>query len=545
MSPLDASHPAAIAALVVAAACVLVSVSFRLYDAETWEHLAVGRTIWQGHVWPVTNLWTWPTYGEPNVNPSWGFSALLWPFWAHGGVTGLFAWRWLTTLASFTLLWLTARRLGARGLTPLVVLAIAALVYRQRSQVRPETLAAVWFALTLWLLESGRAGRPSRYPYLVPVAGAWANTHVSYWIGLALMAIHLAGAIRRARLALVMLACIAISFVNPTGWHALARPFEFALLWRDDPLFAQISELQPLDWAANVWTGLPILLVGWPVLVVWRALRKRGDVVEGLVCLMFSALVLAGSRFVSLYSLACAPYFARDLATVIERVRAPAPLRPAWARAGLACALCVGAGLYPWARLEPPPGIAFDQQRMPVWACEFIARTGIRGRALNHFYLGGYLLWRFEGKPDLLPFMDIHPEDTAPDVRLDYLRALISPIAFDRFDLRWRFDWALLSRRYSDRPGILDILDHDPSWALVFVDDVAAVYVRRDGELRSIADRYAYRVVRGSRMAAPGIIAAAQADSALRIALAAELARQAHESPVNFYGRSMLRTIGN
>ena len=54
------------------------------------------------HRIPTTQLWVWPSWGGPDVNPSWGFRALLWPFWAAGGEWGLLAWRILTTLAAFT-----------------------------------------------------------------------------------------------------------------------------------------------------------------------------------------------------------------------------------------------------------------------------------------------------------------------------------------------------------------------------------------------------------------------------------------------------------
>src|SRR5262245_29239727 len=81
----------------VATACVLVSASFRLYDADAWQHLAFGRALWTRHAIPVTQIFVWPDLGIPLVNPSWGFSALLWPFWSLGGIPGLFAWRWLTT----------------------------------------------------------------------------------------------------------------------------------------------------------------------------------------------------------------------------------------------------------------------------------------------------------------------------------------------------------------------------------------------------------------------------------------------------------------
>src|SRR5258708_26298297 len=143
---LDLRHPAFLIAALVAAACIALSVSFKLYDTDMWMHLAVGRAIWTLHQVPTHQLWTWPTYGAPDVNASWGFRLLIWPIWQAFGVGGLFAWRWASTLAAFALLWAAARRMGARGLTPLVVLVLCSVVYRQRSQIRPEALAALLLA---------------------------------------------------------------------------------------------------------------------------------------------------------------------------------------------------------------------------------------------------------------------------------------------------------------------------------------------------------------------------------------------------------------
>src|SRR6185369_17113232 len=153
-------HPAMLLAALAAAASIVISASFALFDPDLFQHLLVGKVIWQTHAVPTHHLWTWPSYGQPEVLPSWLFRALVWPFWSVGGVVGLFVWRWLTALAAFGLVWLVARRLGARGLTPLVVIAVCALVYRQRSMVRPETLVAVLLALELWILETRRQGGP-------------------------------------------------------------------------------------------------------------------------------------------------------------------------------------------------------------------------------------------------------------------------------------------------------------------------------------------------------------------------------------------------
>src|SRR5882762_8258459 len=91
--PLALHHPAALAAVLVAAACVVVSVSAWIYDTDFWHHLLVGRVIWETHAIPTRQLWTWPTYGTLDATNAWLFRTLVWPFWALGGVWGLFVWR--------------------------------------------------------------------------------------------------------------------------------------------------------------------------------------------------------------------------------------------------------------------------------------------------------------------------------------------------------------------------------------------------------------------------------------------------------------------
>src|SRR5262245_13058254 len=63
-------HPAMIAAATIAAACILFSVTFRIIDGDFWQHLAVGRALWATHAIPRTQVWTWPTWGTPDVLPS-------------------------------------------------------------------------------------------------------------------------------------------------------------------------------------------------------------------------------------------------------------------------------------------------------------------------------------------------------------------------------------------------------------------------------------------------------------------------------------------
>lgn len=559
-APLPLHHPATLAVALIAAACVVVSVSLWIYDTDFWHHLLVGRVIWETHSIPTRQLWTWPTYGTIDATNAWPFRALVWPFWSVGGVSGLFAWRWVSTLAVFGVLWLVARRMGARGLTPLILVAVCALVYRQRSQIRPETMISLLMALQIWILEARRQRRDHadaaaaavpflRDPtlWLVPVAWVWANTHPSYYMGFIMIGFHVlddlwvarraradvATAIRAGtrRLLVIALAGFAISFANPWGWRSLWQPVEF-FLRRHEPIYQGIGELLPLEWRNNDRNGLAVLLALWPLLAVWRWRRAGFDLVETLVLIFFTTLMLNAQRFTGAWAVVAVPYLGRDLDAWIGSRRWPSWTRPAWTRAALAGVTCVAVCIPDWRRIEYPIGVRLDMARYPVRACDFMAAHGVRGRGFNDLQ-GGYQAWRFWPERERLPFMTGTIETaTKTDRNLLALSQRSRP-AWEQLDARHRFDYVLLSRYHYGWGRLLDYLDADSTWALVFADDAAALYVRRGGPLNDVATRFAYRWLPGGAERIAPLGKAMEADTALRAAVDAELLRQTRESPYN------------
>ncbi|HTO92173.1 MAG TPA: hypothetical protein VMJ70_13675 [Candidatus Sulfotelmatobacter sp.] len=535
--------PALIAAALAAAASALISVTYRIDDPDLWQHLAVGRFVWTQHALPLIHQWTWPSWGQPDVNPSWGFEALLWPFWDRGGLVGLSVWRWITTLAAFGFAWAAARQMGARGLVPAFVIAVCALTYRQRSDVRPETLSVVLLAVMMWLLESRRAGGPDRSMALVPIAWAWANTHLSYYIGLLLIALYAADDLlaRRPgarRLALIFAGALAISFVNPFGWRALAQPFQYALFWSHEPVFQNIPELGPPDWLFNLRNGLPLLIAGWPALVIWRFRHRRIDPVEWALMLAFTAQSLMAQRFVGFYTVVAMPFLSRDLSEALAAIRRDPPRLPLAARATAVAIACFAVGTFEWQRWGYPPGIALVDGAYPMRACEFMAAHEVRGRGMNQFGMSSWQIYRFWPDRWRLPFMDIHQSGTRADRDL-YQFAQVDDRGWKTIDERHHFDYALLIRVQYPADRLLDALDADTAFALVFKDDAAALYVRRAGSLAAVAERFAYRRVPAGNRALGELGRRVARDSSLRGPVKAELDREITESPWHGQAKSL------
>jgi len=539
------THPAMLLGVLVFFTCVILGPTFIMSDTDMWQHLAVGRAIWQTHSIPMTNVWTWPTYGEKIVLPSWLFRAILWPFWSIGGMLGLQVWRWLTNFVVFLFAWASARRLGARGFVALAMLAWAALVYRHRVYVRPETFAAVLIALTEWILLTRRAGGPNRAWWLVPLAWLWPNAHISFWVFFALTGIHAFAEFfdrtgKKPSLWFVLVLSVAASFANPWGWKALAEPFQYAFFWSKEPIFKTIGELMPVDWKFLATTGFVVVVFLWPLFTIWRALRGRGwDIAELLTMVFFMVLGVTSQRFVAVWAVVAAPYLARDAASIASDFRWPAFLRPVWVRLALMTAVVIGGSLPDWRRTDLPFGIGVETNSYPAGACEFMAKHGIRGHGFNHFEMGGYMLWRFWPEPDRLPFFDIHLTGK-PEDRLLAGMMLSYPSAWQTLDAKYHFPFLLLRRLHGETDISLDIVEADSNFAMVFLDDAACIYVRKKGPLAAVADSFTFRLVRAGRAGMADMGRELSADSTLRPVMRAEMQRMIDDSPANANANSML-----
>jgi len=553
ISPPPLPTPARVAAALAVAAALVALVSFPISDPDLWQHLRTGRAIWESHALEPRNVWTWPLFGEPYVIPSWLFRVALWPFYSVGGVAGLFAWRWLMALACFALLWGTvraAKRPGATGFAALFVLVWCAVLYRFRSQVRPETLVAVLLALQLLLLERRRSrpkpaagSAPARFDsawWLVPIAVVWINVHLSYVLGLFVTGAFLLDELWRARrkgsgaaparLGMVLLACVAASFVNPYGLGYVRQPFDYALFERNLPVMRMIAELGPIPWGPYLPTGLPLLVTLPVLLALWRWHRSGPDFAQLAILAYFIPQGLSTQRFIGYTAVAIAPFFARDAAEFLATRRWPAWLvRPA-PRAGLAAALAALL-LYPAFGQRPLwPSVSLRATAFPDAACDAIAAKGVRGRSFSLFSHGGYLIWRFWPERDRLPFTDIHATGTR-ELRDAYAAALVDPAGWPALDARYRFDWVLLPRSGMARGPLIETLDADTArWAAVFVDDVAAVFVRRDGASAAVAERERYRWLPAGIARLGAVVERMGRDSTVVAGLVADLERSAGES---------------
>lgn len=112
-------------------------------------------------------------------------------------------------------------------------------------------------------------------------------------------------------------------------------------------------------------------------------------------------------------------------------------------------------------------------------AYDFIEQHNLTGPAFNSYDAGNYLLYR--GYPERKVFVDGRNVDYGYDFLLAAFKAGQSTDAWQALDEKYDFthaviDYAILDKTYP--LPYVSVLEQDPDWALVYVDDHAAVYVK-------------------------------------------------------------------
>lgn len=396
----------------VAAVGFTLAVGLPTGDPDTYWHLASGQWMLEHHALLKNDIFSSTVPGQPYSVGEWlGEVGLALAFGA-GQWVGLAILRAvLVAIAAFFLARL-ARRGGAPLVAALLVVVWALVISKTRWTDRPAIFTFVLFPVVLDLLYSARAGSRRALIAIPPLVLVWANLHGGYAIGIALVLAFTVEALVRRRpdrgaFALTLVACIALSFLDPETFgvgnaagHALAPP---RFISEEAP--PDILEPSGLVFAAFVLAALGVALI------------DGGGLLDLLLLAPLLWLGLSAQRHLLFFVFAATPFIAAGAARLYLRLRPrtrPARGLPPPAAASLALLLCVGALASAFGAPSSP-----DEHAYPTGAVE--ALRGGSGTLLNEYDWGGYLIFRV---PERKVFVDGRLFPFYPAVLRDYRDAV-------------------------------------------------------------------------------------------------------------------------
>jgi hypothetical protein len=520
------------------AAALAVVAARKASDADLPWHLAMGRRILA--LGTVPRIDDFAADHRPIRSAETLSDVSLYLAEHAAGPLGLTLLAALTTLLLALTLWASARRAGAISV-PVVALALAAA--GPWLAPRPATFSFAFVALTLFLIDErrrhggSRRGRRALF-LIVPLTALWANFHgfVVLGVGLTFGYAAYAGLCRLIRdragawfpreqgedlgasvgVALLVLGAACLSFAGPrllTAPFAAARDFGRIAEWQA-PSLTLLVDNDPAALLLALLAALALLFGRNPE--TGRRAPEAFDLGLGLLALWLGASTV---RMIPVGAAMAAPVLARRLGGFVR----PLPAMR-WAAALSATLVAPVLAIDPGFHL----GRGFDLDRYPEGAVRFVLDAAPRGPMWNHLTYGGWLIWRLYPRHRVL--VDgrtgwVHD----PALVEIAIRSETDPEAFEELVHERGLEWAV-SRATAGLP-FGAALARSPEFAMIYLDDNAAVYARRDGENRTLAEN-GYRLLRHDAEAKPLIALALSGQRASDLGHDADLAvAQAPSSP--------------
>jgi hypothetical protein len=446
-----------------------------------------GDLMLRSHRLVRTDLFSFTAFGRPWLNQQWAAQLILAASARAGGWTGLAVLGAVLIALIFGFEFLACRAAGASGrVASGLALAAFALSFTGLA-VRPQLLGMALFALTLWLV-TGRRQYPRRVWLLPAIAAVWANVHGSFVLGPVLIALawvedHSDRAPGRGRLAVVGIATVAGTFVNPFG----PRVWSYAWsLSRNPQITRFISEWRPPD-IHHLTGGLffgSILVVG----AVLARTGRRAKWPALLTLGVFAVLGLLAVRGVFWWVLVVPPVLTSIVREGTDGGPAPEKERMGEERsilntslAAIFLGLAVLVPIIRWSNagdlLHPSPALVDDA---PVGLTAAVRRAlAGDGRMFQSQRWGS---WFELAMPEHRTFVDSRVEVFPARVWQDYSDVSQGRQGWQGILDRWQIDAMILDR--NDQGGLLPLIRADPEWRLAYADPAGLVFVRSDLPLR-------------------------------------------------------------
>ncbi len=457
------------------------SARYCIFEGDTWWHVSVGEQILRTHTWPTADSYSFTASGEPWIADEWlGEVAMAWSD-LKGGLAGLtlllVGFAAAIVLLIYEYAYVKSRNPKAAFAACAAVLPLLIIFFN----LRPQLLGYIFLLITLISLESFRQGRLKKLWFLPVVFLFWVNTHGTFALGFAIMALYgLSGMVKaeigglrpqlwtsgeRHHLEIVTLLSVLAAMITPYGTRLLVFPLRMALF---QPLtMASFQEWKPPGFDGSFGKYFLLVLLFILVLHLLNRMEYRLEEAGLLLVAVYGACV--HTRLLVFFAMIAAGVLAQVFARYLPRFD-PAKDK-VFLNAALISLIAFGCiKLFP-SRAELRQVIAHG---FPAGAVAYLREHPPAGPMFDKEFWGGYLIRELgprqkvfiDGRADLY-------EDAG--VLADYLNIL---------DLAPKTPFLL--RKYHIESCLLEphtplavFLGHSPGWTRVYSDALSVIFVRR------------------------------------------------------------------
>ncbi len=491
---------------------IIFSQKIEFTAVDLGRHLENGKIVWQDRGVLFTNFYS---YTEPQtafINHHWLAGVIYFLVYSWGGFKVLTLLNIVLILSAFILAFRLAQKKAGFYLPALISIPVI-FILSERVEVRPEIFSYFFIFLTWFIIEHiNKTKNYRRLFWLVPLFVLWANIHIYFFIGLALVGIKAAAeflpvfvatagvfksrfiaAWRASRvwfinLGILFLACL----LNPNFIRGLLYPFNifnnYAYEIAENKTIFYLQHLM-VDPSIAIFKAL-ILLLSFS-LGAYFFFRKKIPYFEVMTALFFSALALFAIRNIAIFGLAALILLSANLVHPLAYLKINVSYLEDSRRqliryilAGLLLFVILSGTIYLLrdARhtnifMRNPLGWGLAQGSED--SIKFFQENNLSGPIFNNYDLGSALIfWLY---PQEKVFVDNRPEAYSND----FFNNIYRPMQLDEST------WLKASAAFKFKAVYFSHTDFTPwaqkflsatidsDWALVYFDRYTVIYLSR------------------------------------------------------------------
>jgi hypothetical protein len=451
----------------------------KVADPDLWWHLHDADYLIHHHSLPHSDMYSFTVPGYPWMNHEWLAELPYYFAWRVLGLSGIDA----VTIAVLTLIFLGVLHLAYRecGNYKAAVMASSYAVFLGKFSFGPRTILFGYACLVVLLivLQRLRQQGHARLWLIPPLFCLWVNTHGSWFIGMIIFSMIVAGGLvrlkrgliesepwtpaQRRNLLMAWGASVAALFVNPYGARLVFYPLDLA--FRQKVNIEHVAEWISVNFHDTRGKFVIVLLI---VLLVSSLLRPRRWTSSELAMSLFVLYSgLTYVRFLFLLGIVIAPVLAKILDFVPPyRRELDTPVLNTFA-----ILLMITGIVYFWPRPAQLERAVDDQY--PVQALAYLQAHPPSGPIVNYYLWGGYLNWK---DPNLKVFIDGRADIFEYNgVFQDYL-SLLGLEASEQILDKYKARYILFPRQES----LTYFMERDPKWKTVYSDRLCVLLERTE-----------------------------------------------------------------
>jgi len=464
---------------------------FQIRNYDIWWHLKSGEEIVSTKSIPQQDTFSHSAYGYKWVDHEWLSQVIFFSLFQLFGINGLILFKACLVVTAFILLLRIGLLRGANLYSIGLVILLAVLVARFRLFVRPHIFTFLLIAIYLYIIYYPNR----RYLFLLPILMLlWVNLHPGFIFGLMLVLLYFLNEVLKKQqikyLLIVMLFTFFASFINPYTYHLYGCFVSFSKLLSIYP----IAEYRSPDFY-NYSLFFSMLVLTFIVVVInW----KKIDLLEFLPPLCFSILSIIANRNIPLFALSSIPLLARHISLLSNRLQSKIKVSSwikylIWLLISFFVLIGSIGGKYNWFFMNrcgsstlPKFGLGIEERIYPIDGVKFIQQNRIHGKMYNSHSLGGFLIYKLY--PSQKVFFDGRNLVYEELIRNFWTKSGWSKL--NRLFETYSIDYAIVA--YSDIE-ILNYLNGNPNWELVYWDDVCSIYLKGIPKYKDIIAKFKYQ----------------------------------------------------